>query len=178
MERSPEQAGNAKDDAAASPERRRFLVRLTLGLGGVMGLVVATPVLGFLFWPVTRAYRKQHPWRPVGRVEDFALGETIKVTYLEAQPVEWSGYAAYGAAYVRREGEGRFVAFSAYCTHTACPLKWVAGARLFLCPCHGGAFHADGTVAAGPPPHPLPRHEVRIREGQVEIRTRPIPVSA
>lgn len=152
------------------PERRKFLVRLTLGLSGVMAAAIATPVLGFLLWPVRR--RLQHEWRPVGRVEEFALGQTVKVIYLEPATLEWAGETERGAAYVRREGEERFVAFSAFCTHTACPLKWEQGARLFLCPCHGGAFHADGTVAAGPPPRPLPQHEVRIRNGQVEILTR------
>ena len=54
------------------------------------------------------------------------------------------------------------------------PVGWVEGAELFLCPCHGGAFHRDGTVAAGPPPRPLPRLDVRVRGGRVELRTEAI----
>jgi menaquinol-cytochrome c reductase iron-sulfur subunit len=50
-------------------------------------------------------------------------------------------------------------------------------AELFMCPCHGGVYYKDGTVAAGPPPKPLVRLEVRITKGQVEIKSAPIPIT-
>jgi menaquinol-cytochrome c reductase iron-sulfur subunit len=43
-----------------------------------------------------------------------------------------------------------------------------------MCPCHGGVYYEDGTVAVGPPPAPLARYPVRVRDGEVEIQTRPI----
>jgi menaquinol-cytochrome c reductase iron-sulfur subunit len=46
-----------------------------------------------------------------------------------------------------------------------------------MCPCHGGVYYQDGTVAAGPPPLPLPRYQVRVRNGQVEIQTNPTPIT-
>ena len=49
-------------------------------------------------------------------------------------------------------------------------------AELFMCPCHGGVFYKDGRVAAGPPQHPLPRYQVRVQNGQVEIEAAPIPI--
>jgi menaquinol-cytochrome c reductase iron-sulfur subunit len=156
------------------PERRRLFLRITLGLGGLIAAGASAPALGFLFWPLR--HREEQEWRPVGRVEDFTEGDTVKVTYEKANALAWAGMAAYGAAYVRREASG-FVAFSAYCTHTACPVRWVQGARLFLCPCHGGAFHANGAVAAGPPPAPLPQLAVRVRDGQVEIQPASIPMT-
>jgi menaquinol-cytochrome c reductase iron-sulfur subunit len=51
------------------------------------------------------------------------------------------------------------------------------GANLFLCPCHGGAYYRDGSVAAGPPPHPLFRYDVRIVDGHVQIRADAIPIT-
>ena len=81
------------------------------------------------------------------------------------------------AAWLRRESDDRFIAFSVNCTHLGCPVRWLPDANLFMCPCHGGVYYGDGTVAAGPPPHPLPRYPVRVREGQVEILTSPLPIT-
>nr|MBA2452624.1 Rieske 2Fe-2S domain-containing protein [Chloroflexia bacterium] len=43
--------------------------------------------------------------------------------------------------------------------------------RLFICPCHGGTFYENGEVAVEPPQEPLVRFPLRLRDGQVEIRT-------
>ena len=45
-----------------------------------------------------------------------------------------------------------------------------------MCPCHGGVYYEDGRVAAGPPPHPLTRYPVRVQNGEVAIRSDPIPI--
>jgi menaquinol-cytochrome c reductase iron-sulfur subunit len=63
------------------------------------------------------------------------------------------------------------------CTHLGCPVQWFENAKLFLCPCHGGVYQADGSVAAGPPPKPLPQYPIRVQGGQVEIQTAPIPIA-
>ena len=93
------------------------------------------------------------------------------VRYLDPEPLPGAGFAGQSGAWVRREGESEFVAFSMYCTHTACPITWSPGADLFLCPCHGGTFYRDGKVAGGPPPRPLDRFDIRVRDGQVWLRT-------
>jgi menaquinol-cytochrome c reductase iron-sulfur subunit len=48
---------------------------------------------------------------------------------------------------------------------------------LFMCPCHGGVYYKDGSVAAGPPPKGLTEIEVRINKADVEIRTAPVPIT-
>jgi len=48
---------------------------------------------------------------------------------------------------------------------------------LFMCPCHGGIYYKDGTVAAGPPPKPLYRFAVRVVDGTVQIRSAPVPIT-
>jgi menaquinol-cytochrome c reductase iron-sulfur subunit len=157
-----------------SPERRSFLLKLSLGLTGLAGLLVSIPFIGVLLAPLLR--RPYDVWRGVGPVADFDIGHTVKVTYVDPQPLPWAGFTADAAAYVRRIDANTAVAFSLYCTHTGCPIDWVESTQLFFCPCHGGAFHVDGSVAAGPPPRALDRHEVRVRNGQVEIRTRRVPL--
>ena len=60
------------------------------------------------------------------------------------------GVTARTAAWLRRDSDASFTAFSVNCTHLGCPVRWFAEPKLFLCPCHGGVYNADGTVAGGP----------------------------
>jgi len=71
--------------------------------------------------------------------------------------------------FVLRE-TGRPAALSSTCSHLGCSVRWDAASRLFRCPCHGGTYRADGTVAGGPPPAPLTRLPIEIRAGQVWVR--------
>ena len=108
---------------------------------------------------------------------DIGVGETKLITFLNADPLPWAGTTAKAAAWLRRESEDRLVAFSAHCSHLGCPVRWEDKAQLFLCPCHGGVYYKDGTVAAGPPPKPLTKIEVRINREDVEIKTAPVPIT-
>jgi menaquinol-cytochrome c reductase iron-sulfur subunit len=160
-------------DPIEQPERRTFLTRIVLGVGGLIGLVLTAPVIGFLVEPIRRA--RTRVWRDIGRLDAFEVGKTVKVQYLEPDAVPWAGLTAENAAYVRRLEDDRFVAFSIYCTHTGCPIRWDEGSRLFICPCHGGAFNADGSISAGPPPKPLAQHSIRVEDGLVQIRSMGLP---
>ncbi len=160
---------------ASTVHRRRFLSRLSVALSAATGAVIGLPVVGFLLAPLIR--KQQRVWRSVGRAADFAVGETVSVRFEDASPLPWAGVTARTAAWVRREDETRFTAFSVHCTHLGCPVRWVSDAKLFLCPCHGGVYYADGSVSAGPPPKPLPTYPVRVRKGEVEIETSPIPIA-
>jgi menaquinol-cytochrome c reductase iron-sulfur subunit len=112
----------------------------------------------------------------VGAVDNFKIGETTAVTFVDSSPLPWSGVTAKTAAWLRRTGEQEFIAFAINCSHLGCPVRWQASSRLFLCPCHGGVYYEDGTVAAGPPPRPLTRYSVRVQDGEVQIETRPVVV--
>jgi len=166
-------AGAGQDDAPATP-RRGFLALVSLGFGALAGLLVSVPVVGLLVSP---ARREDAVWRALGDVEGFPIGETTLVTYLDPDPLPWAGFAGRSGAWLRRVGPSEFVAFSPYCTHVGCPVTWSPGAELFLCPCHGGSFDRNGEVAGGPPPSALQRLEVRVRAGQVEVRTAGLPVA-
>ncbi len=159
-----------------SPARRRFLSRLSIALSAIGTAIVGVPIAGFLLAPLFR--RPEARWFFVGLVERYPIGETVEVVVNEPSPLAWAGLASRTAVWLRREGQEEFVAFSVNCTHLGCPVRWVAGANLFLCPCHGGAFYKDGTVAAGPPPEPLVRYPVRVRAGTVEVLTGVSPIGA
>ena len=78
---------------------------------------------------------------------------------------------------LRRASVGEFIAFSVNCTHLGCPVRWLADAELFMCPCPGGVYYKDGSVAAGPPPRPLIRYEVRVVDDEVQIKSAAIPIT-
>ncbi len=162
-------------DAPESARRRRFLAWLAAASGVTGAALVGVPILGFLLAPLFR--RTPTVWRAVGKADDFRSGETVEVAFLDASPLVWSGVAAKTGAWLRRNDDGSFVAFALNCTHLGCPVRWLDGASLFMCPCHGGVYYRDGTVAAGPPPKPLTRYAVRVRGGQVEIRADAVPIT-
>ncbi len=154
-------------------ERRRFLEVLSFSLGGLAVLIVGGPSAWFLL-----GLRKApNIWREVGRSDDFEIGSTREVSFLDPSPLPWSGVTSKTAAWLRREGDGAFIAFSINCMHLGCPVRWLPDADLFMCPCHGGVYYRDGTVASGPPPRPLFRYPVRVRDGAVEILTSPLPIT-
>lgn len=155
--------------------RRNFLVKLSLGLAGVSAAVAAIPVLSALLAPLLE--RTPESWRNVGKTDDFGIGTTTLVSFIDADPKPYAGTTARTGAWLRRNDQDHFIAFSINCTHLGCPVRWEKSAHLFMCPCHGGVYYSDGTVAAGPPPKPLNEYAVRIYDGQVQIRTAPIPLT-
>ncbi len=153
--------------------RRQFLTRLTILFGSVMGAIVAIPCVAFLL-----GLRKvPSVWRTVGQVDDFQIGSTVNVAFLDPSPLPWAGVTARTAAWLRRVSKTEFIAFSVDCTHLGCPVRWLPKANLFMCPCHGGVYYANGDVAAGPPPKPLTRYPARVQDGEVQILTSPVPIT-
>ncbi|MEW6304769.1 MAG: Rieske 2Fe-2S domain-containing protein [Verrucomicrobiota bacterium] len=69
-----------------------------------------------------------------------------------------------------RLGETQFAAYSQSCTHLMCPVHYQHEKKQLVCPCHEGFFNAEtGAVLAGPPPKPLPRFPVKVRDGQLWV---------
>jgi menaquinol-cytochrome c reductase iron-sulfur subunit len=154
--------------------RRDFLGWVGVGLMGAAATLAGIPIIGSFF---STPARTERAWHPVGEVDDFEVDETVRVEFTDPETVPWAGPSNRNAAYLRRTGDEAFTAFSIYCTHVGCPVSWRAGAMMFICPCHGGVFDREGNVIAGPPETPLVRHDVRIREGQVEILALAVPVT-
>jgi menaquinol-cytochrome c reductase iron-sulfur subunit len=156
--------------------RRALLTRVTLGATAAIAGLVGVPIVGFLLAPLFRA--PSTDFVEVGKVRDFAIGETKLVSVRDPSPLAWAGQTAETALWVRRReetGPRMFQVFNVNCTHLGCPVNWQAGAKIFLCPCHGGVFYEDGTVAGGPPPQPLTEREWRVAGDAFQVRQAPLP---
>jgi Rieske Fe-S protein len=65
--------------------------------------------------------------------------------------------------------DGRFVAYSAVCSHQGCTVAYRPQVRKLVCPCHGGVYDPTrgGAVVSGPPPLPLAKVKIEVRNGKV-----------
>ncbi len=170
--------GPASEVPGEPPEllsRRTLLNRVIFGLGAAAGAVVSVPILAYLLSPLIKP--APQIWRDLGPVDDYQVGQTIEKSIQEPSPLPWAGQTSQTAVWVRRDSKDQFTVFTVGCTHLGCPVRWMPDANLFLCPCHGGVYYSDGTVAAGPPPKPLPRYENQIKDGRLQILTQPLPMN-
>jgi menaquinol-cytochrome c reductase iron-sulfur subunit len=150
--------------------RRSFLNWLTYGIGAIAAVLVGVPFIGYLLG----ARKAPIYWHRLGTVEDFPLEQTRLVTFDNPIRQPWDGVVAHTGVYVRYQGqnenkEHRFLVLSVNCAHLGCPVEWFQESGLFMCPCHGGVYHADGERASGPPPRGLFQVEYRVsREGGLD----------
>jgi Rieske Fe-S protein len=153
--------------------RRRFMTGVTHGAGGIAAAAFTLPALGFAVGPIFS--REPFQWQTIGVPSDFPKG-----TYMTrvVEIVEGIGEAGKTTAFVRQgsakfnESPSSYVAISTRCAHLGCPVNYVAAAKSFVCPCHGGVYDFQGKVIGGPPVRPLDRFQTRVEKGQVQIGPR------
>lgn len=149
----------------AAPARREFMANLVMAIAGFLGIGgLAARFLQYLY-PVVPPEEVVEV--PAGRRDQVPANGGLVLSLPTGQ-----------IALVDAGGELR--AFSAVCTHLGCIVRWESGMEHLYCACHGGMFGRAGQVVGGPPPRPLPRYAVEIREGQVfvKIKVRPPAVGA
>lgn len=65
---------------------------------------------------------------------------------------------------------GEFKAYEQKCTHLSCAVFYKPGSGKIECPCHNGWFDAmTGEVLQGPPPRPLPRLLVQVKDNEIFV---------
>jgi Rieske Fe-S protein len=148
--------------------RRSFLMNLGIALNAAVALVIATPVVAYVLGPVLR--RKEYlEWIAIGAVSDFPVGETKLITFANPFSAPWDGATAKVPAYVRHAAQNEFTVFAINCAHLGCPVRWFSESQLFMCPCHGGVYYADGSRASGPPERGLFTYELKVQDGKLLI---------
>lgn len=105
--------------------------------------------------PLTRLY--------VRDVASIAVGESVS----------YRTPAGARVAITRRgDGEADFIALSSTCPHLGCQVHWEANNDRYFCPCHNGAFDAEGRPTEGPPKAdetPLVRYPLVVEAGLLYI---------
>ncbi|MGC1422875.1 MAG: Rieske 2Fe-2S domain-containing protein [Terracidiphilus sp.] len=154
--------------------RRTFLMNVGIALNAAVALLIATPVVSYLLGPVLR--RKEYlQWIAIGNVNDFSVGETKLISFQNPFSDPWDGETAKVPAYVRRSAPEEFTVFAINCAHLGCPVRWFSESQLFMCPCHGGVYYADGSRASGPPERGLFTYELKVQGGKLLINAGQMP---
>jgi quinol---cytochrome c reductase iron-sulfur subunit, bacillus type len=157
--------------------RRRFMNLVTNGAGGIAAAAFTLPAVGFALGPIFS--RVPFRWQTIGLTSDFTE-DTYQTRTI--QIVEGIGEAGDSTAYVRKRNPyvdtepedqyNQYVALSSRCMHLGCPVRFVAAAQRFICPCHGGVYDFRGMVAGGPPVRPLDRFYTRVVGNYLQIGPR------
>jgi menaquinol-cytochrome c reductase iron-sulfur subunit len=156
--------------------RRALFVKLGLLFDGIVGVLVGVPIIRFLLSPV--AHEKQgneESWLSLGPLEQYPAGQTRLATYRNPVVTPTDGDTAKVARWVRRIDDDRFQVFAINCAHLGCPVRWFPQSSLFMCPCHGGAYYADGARASGPPERGLFEYPYKVERGELQIRAGEMP---
>ena len=154
--------------------RRWLLLKAGIALNGLVGIALAVPIVRYLLAPV-RKDSDYNSWVSLGDVEHFPVGETRLAFYKTPWTHPWDGETDNVACYVRREGSSQFTVFAINCAHLGCPVRWFPQSQLFMCPCHGGVYYADGSRASGPPERGLFTYDNKIVGGQLQINAGQMP---
>jgi quinol---cytochrome c reductase iron-sulfur subunit, bacillus type len=173
--------------------RSKMLEGATLGLGAVIGGVVTVPAIGFAIVP--SFVGQGHPDIDLGPISNFPEGGWM-IAHFDLHADQ--GNVSRRTAYIRYNGVAQknlpsFTILSNRCAHLGCPVQPgglvqtnqskdhktsggqhitlipVLGLSSFSCPCHGGAYDAEGNRTAGPPVRGLDRYEYLIRNGHLVL---------
>ncbi|MFP4081431.1 MAG: ubiquinol-cytochrome c reductase iron-sulfur subunit [Candidatus Aminicenantes bacterium] len=136
-------------------ERRKF-INFIFG-GGIVGtlLTFLYPVIRYLIPPEQSQVK-------ISQVPAAKLGELAPGSYKIFKFGDSPGILIHTK-------EGKFIAFSAVCTHLTCTVLYEEESETILCPCHNGRFDLAGHVISGPPPSPLESYHVEVLKDEIIV---------
>lgn len=191
---------SAYDDPGTAEEisRRTFMANATLAVGGIVGVVLAIPIVGSL---IPQGGGAKGSWAPLTADElkslQAAAQTPVKLEFsLKSKdsylPEQSSGEYVWGikvdpakfmATRPDLPSSGKlpyadgtydvvnmgFVIMSPICPHLGCRPVWNSSATRFQCPCHGSQFNFDGEHVAGPAPRGMDPLPFREQSGTAQI---------
>lgn len=152
-------------------ERREFLKRSIIVMGGLIAAGLAVPGTTYFLSPIWK--KNEEDWIEIASVDDIAPGEPVKIDFVQRKKDGWVTIEGRSSAWVVTPDGATFTVFDPRCTHLGCPYRWDTEKKQFLCPCHSAIFDIGGTVLAGPPPRPLDQFPVKIAGGKLLILPTP-----
>ncbi len=186
------------NDGPDTPEeisRRTFMATATMTVSGIIGLVLAVPIVGSLIpsgssgggsWspltadelkslqtatakPVKLSFTLKYTdgYLPTQQADEYVWG--IKVDQAKFEAARPDIYATPGGNVGYPAVNLGFVIFSPICPHLGCRFDWNTGQNKFLCPCHGSQYNFDGAHLAGPAPRGLDPLPFREQSGVAQV---------
>lgn len=136
-------------------DRRNFL-KLFLS-GGLVGFAAITiyPVFSFLKPPKQTEVEVSSV--VAGNIADIGPGES-KIIRFGNQPV-----------IIIHTEDNKIRAMSATCTHLDCTVQYKKDEKIILCACHNGKYDLYGNNVSGPPPRPLAKFNVVIKNDEIIV---------
>ena len=144
--------------------RQKMLAGATVGLGGLMGAIIAVPVTVAVLAPVVRddqGVRDRH--RPDDALPEGRPGRDPVARRDVREPAR----RHHGP----RRGASSTCATTATTSSPPSPTPACTSAAPcrptrpgFACPCHGGQYDSQGRRIAGPPVRPLNRYETTVND--------------
>jgi menaquinol-cytochrome c reductase iron-sulfur subunit len=156
--------------------RRQMFLKVAMLFNGVVGLLLAVPIIGYILSPIIRGRKSGYEsWISLGSIDQFPSGQTRLARYRNPVARAWDGETADIPCWVRHIDGDTFQVFAINCAHLGCPVRWFPQSNLFMCPCHGGVYYADGARAAGPPDRGLFEYSFKIVDGKLLIQAGEMP---
>jgi menaquinol-cytochrome c reductase iron-sulfur subunit len=75
-----------------------------------------------------------------------------------------------GTVWLRRQEDGRVVAFNTICPHLGCAVDYRASNRDFYCPCHTSTFDLKGARLNQIPPRDMDQLPVKLKDGVIWLK--------
>jgi len=156
--------------------RREMFLKIAMLFNGIVGVLLGIPIVGYLLTPVIKGRKPGYErWISLGPIDQFPSGQTRLATYHNPVTRAWDGETADIPCWVRHTDGDHFQVFAINCAHLGCPVRWFSQSGLFMCPCHGGAYYADGARASGPPERGLFEYPFKILDGNLHIQAGEMP---
>ena len=93
----------------------------------------------------------------LGNIDDIKPGES-KIIRFGNKPV-----------IIIHTDDNKFRALSATCTHLDCTVQYKKDEKIIWCACHNGKYDLYGKNVSGPPPRPLDKFNVTIKNDELIV---------